>query len=202
MGVVDALNAVAGHISSVMLITGFMQLAVVSIRKWKLLETHPIKKYGDPALSVALLPMGTIQLYTMLAYILALLLGDRVPLDLWGQLGTLAYIAAMGVGGFSSVSQVGRKVPWAVLIGLGTASIGGGSIYQWATGLGFVSNWVLAGSVLAGLGLYVSAFLMAQPWSELIEKMGNASAYSPPMIANSLALIILGVISGMGVVVL
>lgn len=202
MAVLDVLHGIAQHISTVMLATGMMHLALFLIRNARLEEQHPIKRVGEPAVSIALFPMGIIQLLTMGSYILALVVGDRVPTDPWGIGGTMAYCAAMGLGGFSGFSQLGRKFPWAVFAGTGTAIIGGGALYHFASGSGVATAPALAGSVFLGLVLYVAMFFLTLPWNDAIKTLGTATAFSPVMLGTSLAETVLGLISAMGLVIL
>ena len=55
---------------------------------------------------------------------------------------------------------------------------------------------------MIGVILFVSMFFITLPGEATIKAVGNAAAYSFPTLANGFLMSILGVISGMGLVVL
>jgi len=202
VGALDVLNMVASHISTVMIVTGLLHLTLFGIHQSSLPEYHPAKKYGKTAISVALFPVGIVQIYTLASYILALAGGNRLPTDPWGVTGTLLYCVVMGVGGFSGFSQIGRKCPWAVMLGGGTAVIGGGALYHFASSQSIATLPALAGSVFIGFVLYVAMFFITLPWSEGVKTLGNVTAFSPFMLGTSVVETLLGTIAAMRLVIL
>ena len=202
MQFLEVLQGIASHISWMMVITGLMHLGLFSVRRIELPETHKLKKIGDPALSIGLFPVGLLQMFTLASYLVALVMGQRVPVDPWGLAGTALYTGSMALSGLSAIAQLGQKIPMSVFFCAGTGAITGGSIFHAASGLGLATQGVFAGSILLGLVMYISMFFITKPWEEMIKAIGGATGFSPVMLGNSMLATVLGVISGMGMVVL
>ena len=185
-----------------MIVTGITHLTLFAIKQAPLEAHHPVKKLGEPITSIALFPIGLIQLFTLFSYWASLYMGNRVPTDPWGVLGTVFYSTTMLGGGFSAFSQIGRKVPWAVFMGAGTAIIGGGAIYHAASGANLSTAPVLAGSAFIGIVLYVAMFFITLPWATALNKLGNITANSTVVMITAVLSSVLGVLSGIGLVVL
>jgi hypothetical protein len=189
------------HISTMLVLTGILQLSQVALRKAKLPATHPAKRIAAPAVSVALFPVGLLDFYVMAAYLLSIALTPRTVSSL-GLAGTAAYAAVLGVGGFTASSQVGRKLPTSVLVAGAGALAGGGALYEAVlhNGLG---AWIAMGAGgFIGLVVYVALFFTVLPWESAMKTLGKAAAFSPFSTAMAVAETLLGVASGIGMVIL
>lgn len=206
----DTLLGWSSHISTIMLITGMLHLGLIGIRAAALPADHPIKKWGETGVSTALFPMGVLQIVSLALYVWTLGTGVRdaslwylpPPYNLSGLIGSALYGGSMAAGGVSAVSQIGRKVPWAVLSGGAVGAIGAGSVWAVANGAQIDLTLALAGSGLIGFILFLSMFFVTLPGEATLKAVGNAAAYSAPTLINGALMSILGVISGMGLVVL
>jgi hypothetical protein len=202
----DTLINWSSHISTIIFVTGLLHLSLVGVRKAQLPSDHPIKKYGETGLSVALFPMGIFQFISFIVYLIAIIFGVRGPALMppeWAS-WTIPYTVLQGgsmvVGSASAIGQAGRKVPWAVLAGGGVGAIGAGSVWTASNFLGGYAPLALSGFI--GLILFVAMFYLTLPAQETIMAAGDIFAYSPVAIGNGALMTILGFISGIGVVVL
>lgn len=209
MSTLDLLLGMANHISTWMILGGGLSLGLYGIREARLTEHHPIKKIAEPAVSVALFPVGIMQIISLALYIFLIITGERgianiLPPELqqYGAIATVGYAASMGLSGTGNIGQIGRKVPWAVLGGGGVAVIGAGSIWHTASGLGLGTLPVLGGAAFIGIILFVAMFFITLPGQETVEVVGNAMAFGPVMVGNSVTAAVLGVFSAIGMVVL
>ena len=203
------LLGLADHISTWMILGGGLSLGLFGIREARLDPHHPVKKIGEPVVSVALFPVGIMQFISFVLYVFMLVTGERGAVALlppeWQPYGvamTAGYGGSMLLSGMSNIGQIGRKVPWAVFSGLGVAAIGGGSVWHTASGLGLSTLPVLGGAGLIGLVLFVSMFFITLPGQETVKAAGDIFAFGPVMIANSSVATILGALSAMVMVVL
>lgn len=203
------LLGLADHISTWMIAGGGLSLALFGIREARLDPQHPVKKLGDPIVSVALLPVGVMQFISFILYVFMLVTGERGAVALlppeWQPYGlamTAGYGGSMLLSSMANIGQIGRKVPWAVFTGLGVAAIGGGSVWHTASGLGLTTLPVLGGAAGIGLVLFVSMFFITLPGQETVKAVGDALAFGPVMVANSSVATVLGLLSAMGMVVL
>jgi hypothetical protein len=202
----DTVIAWRSHISTILFITGALHLALVGIRKANVASNHPIVKYGEPAVSVALFPVGVIQFISFFVYLIAIIFGLRGPAALppewagWSIPYTVLQGGSMVVGSASAIGQAGRKVPWAVLAGGGIGVVGAGSVWTATNFLGGYAPIALTGFI--GIILFVAMFYLTLPAQETIMAAGDAFAFSPVTIINGALMSILGFISGIGVVIL
>jgi len=189
------------HISTMLVLTGVLQLSQVALRKVQLAPTNPVKRVVAPGVSVALFPVGLLDYYVMAAYLLSIALTPRTVSSL-GLAGTAAYAAVLGVGGFTASSQIGRKLPTSVLVAGAGALAGGGALYEAVlrNGLG---AWIAMGSGgFIGFVVYVALFCTVLPWESAMKTLGKAAAFSPFSTAVAVVETLLGVASGIGMVIL
>ena len=206
---IDTLLGLADHISTWMIAGGGLSLGLFAIRQARLEESHPVKKIGDPAVSLALFPVGIMQMISFVLYLFMMVTGERGVVEAlppeWQPYGvalTLGYGGSMALSGMSNIGQIGRKVPWAVFTGLGVAAIGGGSVWHTASGLGLNTLPVVGGAGLIALVLFTSMFFITLPGQELVKTAGDIFAFGPVMVANSGVATVLGALSAMGMVIL
>lgn len=208
MSTLDAVLAVAGHKSTILTVTGLLHLALFAIRR----SSDPRAKRADTPVSVALFPVGIMQTVTFAAYVVELLVGGRALVyspyfQVYGG-GWIPGAATAGVGftmiaaAFSATAQIGRKIPYAVIVGGGLAVLTGGGIYSLATGVGIGGAVVMGACVLVALIMYMVGYLLTKPYADLIKVFGEYTAFSGVVLLTSLGATMLGIISGMGLVVL
>ena len=192
-----------------MVVGGGMSLGLFAIRQARIDPQHPVKKIGEPVVSVALFPVGIMQFISFILYLFMLITGERGAVALlppeWQPYGTIltaGYGASMLLSGMSNIGQVGRKVPWAVFTGAGVAAIGGGSVWHTASGLGLETLPVLGGAGIIALVLFTSMFFITLPGQETVKAAGDIFAFGPIMVTNSAVATVLGALSAMGMVVL
>ena len=203
------LLGLADHISTWMIAGGGLSLALFGIREARLDPQHPVKKLGEPAVSVALFPVGIMQFVSFVLYLFMLITGERGAVALlppewqpYGMAMTVGYGGTMLLSSLSSIGQIGRKVPWAVFTGAGVAAIGGGSIWHTASGLGLATLPVLGGAAGIALVLFMSMFFITLPGQETVKAAGDIFAFGPVMVTNSSITTVLGLLSAMGMVIL
>jgi len=190
------------HISTMLVLTGLLQVSQVALRKAKLDPTNPLKRFASPGVSIALLPIGLLDFYVMAAYLLSVAVTPRTVTVPWGLAGTALYAGMLGAGGFTASSQLGRKLPTSVLIAGGAAVAGGGALFEAVlrNGLG---AWIAMGAGgFIGLVVYVTLFFTVLPWEAAMRALGKVVAFSPIMSAVAVLETLLGVASGIGMVVL
>jgi len=190
------------HISTMLVLTGVLQLALVALRKAQLPATHPLKKLAAPGISIAFFPIGLIDYYVMAAYLLSVAVTPRTVTDPWGLAGTAAYAAMLGVGGFTASSQVGRKLPTSVLIAGAGALAGGGALYEAVLRNGLGAWLALGSGGFIGLVVYISLFFTVLPWEHTLKAIGGVTAFSPVSTGVAVLETLLGVASGIGMVIL
>jgi hypothetical protein len=152
------------------------------------------------------------QTVTFAAYVVELLVGGRALVyspyfQVYGggwvpgaATGLTAF--TMGAASFSATSQLGRKMPWSVMAGGGLAVLTGGGVYSLASGVGAGGAAIMGGCVLIALIMFMVGFWLTAPWASLVKSLGNYTAFSPVILLTSLGATMLGIISGMGLVVL
>lgn len=206
---IETLLGLADHISTWMIAGGGLSLGLFAIRQARLPETHPVKKIGDPAVSVALFPVGIMQMISFVLYLFMMVTGERGVVEAlppeWQPYGvalTGIYGGSMALSGMSNIGQIGRKVPWAVFTGLGVAAVGGGSVLHTANSLGLSTLPILGGAGVIALVLFVSMFFITLPGQETVKTAGDFFAFGPILVANSSVATILGALSAMGMVIL
>ena len=204
----DTLLGWSSHISTIMLITGSLHLALIGVRAAKLPADNPIKRWGENGISAALFPMGILQFVSFALYLWTILVGARGPASLppeyaqYSLIYTILTGGSMVTGSLSAIGQIGRKVPWAVLTGGAVGAVGAGSVWTVANGTNLATLPVLGGSALIGLILFVSMFFITLPGQEVVKTTGDFFAFSPITLANGTLMSLLGALSAMGLVVL
>lgn len=208
MSAVDAILAVAGHKSTILFVTGLLHLALFGVRR----SAEPGIKRLETPLSAALFPVGILQTVAFYSYLVELAIGGRgtvfspyFQVFQGGMVPALATVVTgftMAAAGFSATSQLGRKLPWSVMAGGGMAAVTGGSIYYVASGAGAGGAVVLGGSALIAIIMFMVGYWLTAPWASLFKSLGNYTAFSPVILLTSLGATMLGLISGMGLVVL
>ena len=190
------------HISTMLVLTGVLQLSLVALRKVPLPATHPLKRLASPGVSIALFPIGLLDYYVMVAYLLSVAVTPRTVTAPWGLAGTAVYAAALGVGGFTASSQVGRKLPTSVLIAGAGALAGGGALAEAVLHNGLGAWLAMGAGGFIGLVVYVSLFFTVLPWEATLKTIGGVTAFSPVSTGVAVLETLLGVASGIGMVML
>jgi len=208
MTAIDILLAVAGHTSTMLCIVGGLHLALFATRR----SSHPTLKRAETPISAALFPAGILMLVTFLSYVVELLVGGRgmvySPYFIVFRGGLVPAVATfvsgltMGTASFSATSQLGRKLPWSVMAGVGLGVLTGGGVYSLASGAGLGGAVVMGGCAALALVLFMVGYWLTDPWKELARTLGDITAFSPAILFTSLGCLTLGIISGMGLVVL
>ena len=197
------------HYSTIMIITGLLHMGLLGVRSAKLPDYHFVKRHGENIVSGVLFPAGVVQIIASALYIFEVLTGTRGPALIlppeyaaYGVPATALFAGSMLLGGVSATGQIGRKVPWAVLTGGATAALGGAGIWSLANGIGLDGLPVVGGAGLIALVLFVAMFYITLPGEAVIKTVGNVSAFSPVVLINSSIMIVLGALTGMGLVIL
>jgi len=193
------LSFFGNHLSLTGVVGALLALALVAIRKAQLPADHPVKRFASPGVTGALLPIGVVEMMTAFAYGVDLLQGDRVTAN---GVASIAFTALIFLSGFNNMSQVGRKVPWAVIGGGATALLGGGAIWQLANGNSIATLPALGGAGFIAVILYIAMFFLIEPWDAALRAAGNFTAFSPVMIGLQVPTAVLSILAAMGVVVL
>jgi hypothetical protein len=195
----SVLSFFGSHLSLTGVLGAVLALTLVGIRKARLPADHPVKRFASPAVTGALLPVGVLQMMTAFAYGIDAFQGER---PVTNSLVATAFLALIFLSGFNNMSQIGRKVPWAVIGGAGTAVLGGGAIWQLANGNSVTTLPALGGAGFIAVILYVAMFFLIEPWDAALRAAGNFTAFSPIMIGLQVPTAVLSILAAMGVVVL
>jgi hypothetical protein len=208
MSTLDAVLAVAGHKSTILTVTGALHLLLFAIRR----SPDPRVKRADTYVSVALFPVGLLQTLSLCSYIVELLVGGRALVySPYFQVfeggwvpgaATAAYGFTMGAAAFSATAQLGRKFPYSVMVGGGLAVVTGGGVWSLASGVGVTGAVVMGGCTLIALLMFMVGYWVTKPYADLYKVLGTYTAFSPVVLLTSLGATMLGIISGMGLVVL
>jgi hypothetical protein len=197
------------HYSTIMIITGLLHMGLLGVRSARLPEYNFVKKHGENIVSGALFPAGILQFIASILYVWEVFTGTRGPALIlppeyaaYGLPATALFAGSMVLGSVSATGQIGRKVPWAVLSGGATAAIGGAGVWSLASGVGLSGAPVYGGAGLIALVLFVAMFFITLPGEAVIKTVGNVSAFSPVVLINSSLMIVLGALTGMGLVIL
>lgn len=208
MNAIGVVLAVAGHKSTILCLVGGLHLALFATRR----SSHPSVKRAETPISAALFPAGILMLVTFFSYVVELLVGGRgmvySPYFMVFAGGMIPGVATgvsaftMGAASFSATSQLGRKLPWSVMAGGGLAVLTGGGVYSLATGVGAGGAVIMGGCAVIALIMFMVGYWLTAPWAGLFKTLGEGTAFSPVILLTSLGALLLGIISGMGLVVL
>lgn len=199
------------HLSWALFLIGLGHLGLLAIRKAELPENHALKTWGGTILSWGLFGGGIAQWGITAFYLKDIFFGERGVVfspyyafeNSWlPALITLFYGVTMAIGGFSAIGQVGRKLPAATLVGIGTGGLIGASVFHTTSGVGLATMPAVGIGVIFAIVMYGVAYIFTAPFEGLLKNGGEYCAYSPVMVITGAIMTILGAISGVGLVVL
>ena len=197
------------HYSTIMIITGLLHMGLLGVRSARLPDYHFVKRHGENIVSGVLAPVGIVQSISSMLYIWEVLTGTRGPAVIlppeyavYGVPATALFAGSMVFGSVSAISQIGRKVPWAVMAGGGSATIVGTSVWAVATQVGLAGLPVVLGSAGLAFFMFIMMFFVTLPGEATIKAVGNTMAFSPLVLVNSTLMGVLGILTGMGLVIL